>query len=65
MKLGEFRKLTNNLSDDTDIIVCYRMDEESCVDLEMANVRLEKKENIWCGYDYSDQVIYVDLPDNY
>ena len=47
MKLGEFRKLTNNLSDDTDIIVCYRMDEESCVDLEMANVRLEKKENIW------------------
>ena len=27
--------------------------------------RLENKENIWCGDEYSDQVIYVDEPDYY
>ena len=34
MKLGEFRKLTENLSDDTDIIVCYREDQ-GYVDIPM------------------------------
>ena len=64
MKLGEFRKLTENLSDDTDIVVCYREDQ-GYVDIPMMNVRLESKENIWCGDEYSDQVIYVDEPDYY
>ena len=65
MKLGEFRKLTENLSDDTDIVICYRISNEGAVDIPMMNVRLEKKENIWCGDEYSDQVIFVDEPDYY
>ena len=64
MKLGEFRKLTEKLSDNTDIIICYNIGE-GVVDIPMMNVRLESKENIWCGDDYSDQVIYVDEPDCY
>ena len=63
MKLGEFRKLTENLSDDTDIVVCYRVEEDGCVDVPMMNVRLVS--NVWCGDEYSDQVIYVDEPDYY
>ena len=63
MKLGEFRKLTENLSDDTDIVVCYREDQ-GYVDIPM-NVRLENKENVWIGDDYSDQVIFVAGPDYY
>lgn len=54
MKLGEFRKLTENLSDDIDIVVCYRIEVDGCVDIPMMNVRLENKENIWCGDEYSD-----------
>ena len=65
MKLGEFRKFTEALSDDTDIIICYRADEESCVDIPMMNVRLENKDNVWNGDKYSDKVIYVDEPDYY
>lgn len=65
MKLGEFRKLTENLSDNMDIIVRYKGDEGGSVDMPMLNVRLESKENIWCGDEYSDQVIYVDGPDYY
>ena len=65
MKLGEFRKLTENLSDDIDIVVCYRIEVDGRVDIPMMNVRLENKENIWCGDEYSDQVIYVDEPDYY
>lgn len=64
MKLGEFRKLTENLSDDTDIVVCYREDQ-GYVDIPMMNVRLENKENVWLGDEYSDQVIFVAGPDYY
>lgn len=65
MKLVEFRKLTENLSDGIDIVVCYRIEVDGCVDIPMMNVRLDNKENIWCGDEYSDQVIYVDEPDYY
>jgi len=65
MKLGEFRKLTENLSDDTDIVIRYLVDNNGLVDIPMMNVRLENKENVWCGYDYSDQVIFIDEPDYY
>lgn len=65
MKLGEFRKFTENLSDDTDIIICYRTGRDECVDIPMMNVRLEGKENVWMGGRYSDKVVYVDEPDYY
>lgn len=35
MKLGEFRKLTENLSDDTDIVIRYLVDNNGLVDIPM------------------------------
>ena len=68
MKLGEFRKFTEALSDDTDIVIQYvggRVDDDGYVDIPMMNVRLEEKENVWLGDEYSDKVIYVAEPDYY
>jgi len=65
MKLGEFRKLTENLADDTDIVVFHRVGEDEAVDIPKMNVRIESKEPVWCGDKYSDQVIYIDEPDYY
>ena len=59
MKLGEFRKLTEKLSDDTDIIICYH-DENGFFELPMMNIRLENKENLVSGEKCSNQVIYAD-----
>lgn len=75
MKLGEFRKLTEKLSDDTDIVInCYIEGEGHFVDL-LTNVRIEKnkalKELSLSGFDkdgnciyavdsYSSKVVYID-----
>ena len=61
MKLGEFRKFTENLSDDTDIIICY-YNGDGFFELPMMNIRLENKENLASGDEYSNQVIYADYP---
>lgn len=53
------------MSDDTDIVIFYRLNDEECVDIPMMNVRLENKENVWAGDEYSDKVIYIDEPDYY
>lgn len=61
MKLGEFRKFTKDFSDDTDIVVRYLVNQgEGYIDKPMVNVRTEKKEDVWLGFDYSDTVIYVE-----
>jgi len=61
MKLGEFRKFSENLSDDTDIIICYYTGDGFC-DLPMMNIRLENKEKLVPGDKCSNQVLYVDYP---
>lgn len=61
MKLGEFREFTKDFSDDTDIVVRYLVNQgEGYIDKPMVNVRTEKKEDVWLGFDYSDTVIYVE-----
>lgn len=68
MKLGEFRKFTENLSDNTDIIIRYELGGEGYIDVPMMNVRLEDKENLWVDSvssdksEYSDKVVYVERP---
>ena len=60
MKLGEFRKLTENLSDDTDVIICYRINDGQVVNYPMKNVCVESKEKLRLKDNFSNQVIYVD-----
>ena len=60
MKLGEFRKLTENLSDNTDIIICYRINDGQVVNYTMKNVCVESKEKLRLKDNFSNQVIYVD-----
>ena len=63
MNLGDFRKLTKDLSDDTDIVICYRINEGSVVNYPMENVRVDNREKFGLKNDYSEQVIYVDEDD--
>ena len=65
MKLGEFRKLTENLNDDTDIVIRYCISSDEAVDVPMMNVQLKNKENVCCGSKYSDPVVFIDEPDHY
>ena len=64
MKLGDFRKLTENLSDDTDIIICYRINEGSVVNYPMKNVSIENKDSLNYRPEFSEQFIYVDEDDS-
>lgn len=69
MKLGEFRKFTENLSDDTDIIIRYQLGG-GYIDVPMLDfqLELEDKENLWVdsiSFDKSkcsDKVVFVDWP---
>ena len=60
MKLGEFRKLTENLSDDTDIVICYRINEGTVANYPMKNVSVVNRDTYRLKSDFSEQVIYVD-----
>lgn len=66
MKLGEFKKLTENLSDDIDIILSYG----EVVDIPMA-VSLKDKSDVGLEEEfldeYSDKIIcvYAEPPEDY
>ncbi len=60
MKLGDFRKLTDNLSDDTDIIIWQWIEGEREYITFLENVKIEKNENIYNGECFSNPVVYID-----
>ncbi len=61
MKLGEFRKLTANLSDDTDIAVeYYDADEGGSVAMPSEKVSIKSNKDIWLGQRFSETVVLVE-----
>lgn len=59
MKLGDFRKLTANLSDDTDIVVEYYDEEEGSVAMPTGKITVKSNKEIWLGQRFSETVVFI------
>lgn len=61
MKLGDFRKLTANLSDDTDIVVeYYDEEEEGSVTIPTGKITVKSNKDIWLGQRFSETVVFIE-----
>lgn len=61
MKLGDFRKLTANLSDDTDIVVeYYDEEEEGSVAMPTGKITVKSNKDIWLGQRFSETVVFIE-----
>lgn len=59
MKLGEFKKMVNDLSDDTDILIGYHadVDDDDFFISPLEKVQIENKSNLFYDNDEISQTV--------